>query len=374
MEGLQKIKREEIIVKIKETKVIKEKKNERLFYLDFVRAIAVFLIILTHYNAVFVFGNNPPLYEKCLLFEMPFGIYIGNLGVSLFLIISGAALMYVYENKLYLKEFFIKRFWAIFPMFWLAYLVAVLPKIGVWKNLGFEIPSWRIILTIIGMDGYLSEYGANFYVLGEWFLGFIILFYILFPLFRWLMNKSQILTWIIVFALYLLSVRFYNGNLAISKVIFVRLPELCFGMYFVKNRKSVNWYTALIAMIVLAVNSILKPDIHDSIQTTYIGIAFFLVLVFLANYIHNKKFTKLCGFICKYSYAVFLVHHVIIEYIQNGGTYMASINMGVNYMLFLVTTIIIIIIAVLLYNGSYAIINAFRKQLSEIKGTSNMVE
>lgn len=162
-------------------------KRKRLFYLDFVRAIAVILILLTHYNAGFVFGINPPQLDKCVLFEYPFGIYIGDLGVSLFLIISGAALMYVYNERIDLKTFYKKRFLAIYPMFWIAYIVAVLPNLGNFSSLG--IPKWRFVLTLIGMDGYLSEYGSGFYVLGEWFLGFIVLFYIIFPLLRYLLKK-----------------------------------------------------------------------------------------------------------------------------------------------------------------------------------------
>ena len=94
---------------------MQKKVRERIFYLDFIRTIAVILIIITHYNAAFVFGLEPALTDRCVITEFPFGIYVGDLGVSLFLIISGAALMYVYEGDFDIKLFYKKRFWAIYP-------------------------------------------------------------------------------------------------------------------------------------------------------------------------------------------------------------------------------------------------------------------
>ena len=97
--------------------------KERIFYLDFIRALATILIVLTHYNALFMFDVNKP---SLAVITLNVGnIYIGALGVSLFLIISGAAMMYVYGNreKIDWKKFYYKRFIIIYPMFWLTYLL-----------------------------------------------------------------------------------------------------------------------------------------------------------------------------------------------------------------------------------------------------------
>ena len=77
-------------------------KKERIFYLDFVRAIAVILILMTHYNAVYLYVGQP---DKVFITAQIGNIYIGNFGVSLFFIISGAALMYVYDEKCELINF-----------------------------------------------------------------------------------------------------------------------------------------------------------------------------------------------------------------------------------------------------------------------------
>lgn len=333
--------------------------KERIEYLDFVRAIAVILIIITHYNAAFVFGRDIPMYEKCVITEFPFGIYVGDLGVSLFLIISGAALMYVYEDKINIIRFYKKRILAIFPMFWMAYIVAVLPKLGVWRNAGFDIPRWRILVTLVGMDGYLSEFGQGFYVLGEWFLGFIILFYLIFPVLRACLKKNEIVTWITVIAVYVITLKYYDFNMAISKCIFVRLPELCFGMSFIKHRVNPKWYMVIPAFVVLAVNTLLRPQIMSSIQTMYIGIAMFIVLVFISNIIKSKKVRTVCSLLSKYSYAIFLVHHVIIENIQAYFD-LETITIIKDYILFVITLIIIMMVAYMLQCSHDYIFNSKR--------------
>ena len=67
-------------------------KKERLFYLDFVRAIAAMAIVITHFNARYLY-LNPPAPEKAVFTTFIGNLYIGDWGVSLFFIISGAALM-----------------------------------------------------------------------------------------------------------------------------------------------------------------------------------------------------------------------------------------------------------------------------------------
>ena len=65
-------------------------KRERIFYLDFVRAVATISIIFTHYNALFIYNTSIPMPQKAILTMTVGNVYIGSWGVSLFLIISGA--------------------------------------------------------------------------------------------------------------------------------------------------------------------------------------------------------------------------------------------------------------------------------------------
>ena len=324
-------------------------KRERLFYLDFVRAIAAISIVMTHFNARYLY-LNPPMPEKAVITTTVSNIYIGGWGVSLFFIISGAALMYVYEEKCEIKQFYKKRFFSIYPMFWIAYIFAFFYFFYKNKSVpGGGAPKINFIFSILGFDGLLAENIPTFYILGEWFLGAIILMYLLFPVLRKLVNERPVITIVGILLIYFYIVFFYRLSFNPAKLIFTRLPEIVFGMYFVKWRKKVNWKVALIALIVLILNGVLKPGWSDIMQTTYVGIASFLVLVYLSYFMENRWCQWGASIISKYSYAIFLVHHVII------GCMMATFDLTTitrlhSYLLFMTISVVIAFMAFLLYH------------------------
>lgn len=288
-------------------------KRERLFYLDFVRAAATMLIVLTHFNAIYLY-TSPQMPEKAVLTLKVSNVYIGDLGVSLFLIISGAALMYVYENECRLKTFFRKRFLNIYPMFWIGYVCVFLLEFYRNQGISPDIPKYKILYSIFGMDVYLAAFGdRNFYMVGEWFLGFIILFYLIFPALRkWLQAHpiSLAVTSLAVYGVFLFLKNPHN-----SVLLPVLLPRILFGMFFVKARKKVGWKTALLALGVVILNAYLPFEIDSTLQAAYVGIAVFLIMAYLAEYLRWEPFRKICGCICKYSYAIFIIHHVVINYL-----------------------------------------------------------
>lgn len=324
-------------------------RKERLFYLDFVRTVAVISIVTTHFNARYLY-LDPPLPEKAVITTTVSNIYLGDWGVALFFIISGAALMYVYGEKCVIKQFYKKRFLSIYPMFWIAYIVAFWGLSYMNKSiLGGGVPKFNFIFTILGFDGLLCENIPTFYVLGEWFLGAIILMYILFPVLRKMVNNRPIITIVGIHMIYFYIVFFYHLSFNPAKLIFTRLPEIVFGMYFVKWRKKVDWKVALTALIVLVLNGVLKPGWSDIMQTTYVGIASFLVLVYLSYFMENRWCQWGAAIISKYSYAIFLVHHVII------GCMMATFDLTTitrlhSYLLFMTISIVIGFMAFLLYH------------------------
>ena len=323
-------------------------KKERLFYLDFVRAIAVVSILMTHFNARYLY-LVPPMPEKAVITTMVSNIYIGNWGVSLFFIISGSALMYVYQDKLELKKFYKKRFLSIYPMFWMAYIIAF-AYFCVKNHMmpGTGTPKVNFIFTILGLDGMLAAYIPTFYILGEWFLGTIILMYLLFPLLRTGVNQKPVLTAAAVLVIY--AVMFLlEDRVNISIIVLTRLPEIVFGMYFVRWGKKVDWKMALSAFLILIVNGVVAPSWSSMLQTTYVGIASFIVLVFLSYYLKFSACEKFCDVISKYSYAIFLVHHVIIAGIMARFD-LVNISVKKSYLLFAAICVVIAVFAWILFH------------------------
>lgn len=286
--------------------------HPRLFYLDLVRAFATVVIVLTHFN-------NPYLADgSYLLTNQPFGIYVGDLGVSLFLIISGAALTYTYgsRERIDLKRFYRKRFTGIYPMFWIAWFVAVLYYFV--DTRGFppiSVPKHNLIFTVLGIDGYLANFHVQTaYLLGEWFLGFILLFYLVFPLLLVGVKDYPIPTAAVVTCLYLISLyaQVHVPEIPWSLILTTRLPELVLGMYLMRYVRCMPAWVIAPAGLVLVLGALVDWPTPVSLRVTAVGSAFYLVLVVLARWIAIGPVRVLTSLITKYSYPIFLVHHVVI--------------------------------------------------------------
>lgn len=322
--------------------------KKRIFYLDFIRAIAVISILLTHYNAIFVYMWDESALKKVVLTWKVANLYIGDFGVSLFFIISGAALMSVYSKKLEIKTFYLKRFWNIYPMFWIAYLAAFLYSFWVNRGIDPAIPKRNMLLSVIGMDGYLSGVVPTFYQVGEWFLGFIIIFYLIFPLLKMGVDKRPVLTAVVIGGMYVILNLYYPFTFNKSIFLLTRLPEICFGMYFVKYIKKTNGWMAILSLIVFVFNTIAQPSIDKDIQTTYVGIASFILLSFIAGFINASFIKKICFILSKYSYAIFLVHHYIITVVTSKFD-LYNISVVQSYLLFILCCCIIALFSKGLY-------------------------
>ena len=100
-------------------------KKQRLFYLDLIRAVALVCILVIHFNAAVTGYFTLP--SKLFGSVLPFNIYLGDFGSSLFFMVSGAALQYTSPGQgrepLNLARFYQKRAKAVYPMFWLAWCI-----------------------------------------------------------------------------------------------------------------------------------------------------------------------------------------------------------------------------------------------------------
>lgn len=330
-----------------ETAVQQDKKRRpRLFYLDLVRALAAILIVITHFNNPYMLGHPVFMYE-------PFGIYVGSLGVSLFLIISGAALMYTYgeSDKLDCKHFYYKRFIGIYPMFWIAFIIAnayLFLRNG--GHVFANASKWTLIFSMLGIDGLMANTSLpTFYTLGEWFLGFILIFYAVFPLLRYGVKEHPIVTGSVAIALYALTLYFHPMPLGLPSdlLLTMRLPELLFGMYFIKYIRKIPTYAAAVALLFLVVQEI-HPLLNGSFAVTIVGICAFAVIVYIAKWLDIQPIRVPVNSVSKYSYPIFLVHHVLISQVFTIVDCTALSHFD-GYLLFFVDFMIIMTLSIALY-------------------------
>ena len=297
--------------------------KERLKYIDVIRFFAVCLVVVSHFN-LSLSGAEIRIYGKEYLVKSEFTNFsFGTIGVSLFFIISGVSLYYNYGEKINIKQYIKKRFLGIYPTFWCSYFLVFLFLFFRYKRFWFEISEpiakWRFGLTILGIDGYFKYLGNNFYLIGEWFLGCIIIFYLLFPILRIGVNKYSAITIALAVILYVLTAVFNPFKIGITFNLIIRICDFFFGMLwakYMKNRK-VGIKGFLLSVICLLVCCFIGKTDFAIFVITIFGWALFVAMVFLFERIDFSQvyIIKLIG---KYSYEIFLLHHVCISlYVNN---------------------------------------------------------
>ena len=101
--------------------------------------------------------------------------------VTVFFIISGA-LIYLNNSTLdSVSLFYTKRIKTIYPAFYISYISVFTARMCLGGQFTSGKDVYLFALTILGIDGYFSSYVKNFYILGEWFLGALIIIYLLYP-------------------------------------------------------------------------------------------------------------------------------------------------------------------------------------------------
>ena len=285
-------------------------------YIDTLRALSVCLVFLYHYNGgIGQLGiSAPPIF-----YGFKNGNW-GNVGVFLFFMISGNVLYHKYGKTMDYKAYFKNRFRRIFPLFWLCYVLAFLYNF--WKTKAFpNIPLYKLILTVCGMDGFLAYRTETFYILGEWFLGCIIIVYILFPFIRLCINKNIHITLVVLFLSSCLI--FYNNfwgmfQIASRRNVIVALFYFVLGIWIEKIlillKKKMQIITACIFSFLGLLILFVELPVNEYICYLFLNISIFIFVFSVNGFFAESKIVKpFIQILSRESYAIFIVHHIVIQ-------------------------------------------------------------
>lgn len=296
--------------------------KKRLFYLDLIRTVALVCILIVHFNATVTGYFTYP----SLLFgsTLPGGIYLGDFGSTLFFIVSGAALAYTVKTPFSPVKFYKKRAKAVYPMFWLAWMICFSIRFvrKPWYYANTKAATFP--LTVLGLDNFAVAAGwvsSDFACVGEWFLGSILFLYLLFPALRYGMEHSPAKTWAVALLCALPAHLLQWDN----QLLAIHLLEFLFGMTAVRfsaklermGRNPLFLAGAALVWPILVVLHHVWPLDHKLI-CALAGCAVFLLLFWAAQYLECGLTKMVCRLTGKYSYAIFLVHHVIIQRLVEG--------------------------------------------------------
>lgn len=289
-------------------------KKPRLFYLDLIRTVALISILVIHFNASVTGYFTLP--HKLFTSTLPFGIYLGDFGSTLFFIVSGASLCYTAPELFSASRFYKKRFRAVYPMFWLAWLICFSIRFVTRPGYYAGAKTITLILTVLGLDNFAVAagwVGQDFACVGEWFLGSILFLYLLFPLLLRGYRKCPWLTFVVTCVVGV-AVHLAGWD---ARLVAIHLPEFFLGMLLVGLTRKRQLLLAAAAALLLVIQSFLGGW-DTKIVCALFGAVTFVVLIFVADTVAFSPVRRLCALLGKYSYAVFLVHHVIILRLVEG--------------------------------------------------------
>ncbi|MBO6133460.1 MAG: acyltransferase [Lachnospiraceae bacterium] len=358
-------------------------KKKPIPYLNIMRAASAIMVVLFHYCYTFVEYQIPG--TTIGLLASPFGNW-GAPFVYVFFMVSGASLYYNHDHLSGLKDvliFWKKRFLSLFPMFYVAWAIMYVinsNKFGSWYWGG---PRKKFLYTLFAMDGYLMHHGQNYYCLGEWFLGAIVILYALYPILVFSFNHFRFLSGILVTALYVLNInrhqfsslpdtnifivliKYYNSHIMISDnmCLWTCLFSFYMGLFFIEYReKLITKPFAALSLLGLIAFGTFQIPVSPVAANGICGIFFYVLIASFSNQILSVKPLKIAiDVLSKYSYGIFLVHHVILYEIMQ---YMRGIvfNPPLQIALFIAIYLVILLAGFLLQT----IVNSGMKLLSSI--------
>ena len=273
--------------------------------------MALVSILIIHFNATVTGYFTLP--HKLFTSTLPFGIYLGDFGSSLFFIVSGASLALTVPPDQSPWQFYKKRAKAVYPLFWLAWVVCFSIRFISQPGYYAGAKTVTLVLTFLGLDNFAVAagwVGMDFACVGEWFLGSILFLYLLFPLLQRALRKYPVLTWIITMAV-CVPIHLQGWD---ARLVAVHIPEFLFGMTFMMLKDQVK----LILLFVLGLGMNNQPFGDEKLICALFSAWIFVLLALVARWLDKPLPRAVCAKMAKLSYAVFLVHHVIIQRLVRG--------------------------------------------------------
>ncbi|VVC04235.1 Acyltransferase family protein [Candidatus Bilamarchaeum dharawalense] len=184
--------------------------KERLGWIDFGRALAIFLVVVFHVAYQFTRDENLRI--------------VGFLGVSLFFIISGFMLSTKYPK---LRSFDLKWFFKRYVKVASIYYLAIIAIVILFANQSYQQGIYDILLHFLFLN-WLDPSTQYTLISPSWFLIPLMALYLAYPYLNKLIRKSE---WFVVVA-FIITIIYgiqENSPLTSFSLLFF-LAQFCFGM------------------------------------------------------------------------------------------------------------------------------------------------
>ena len=308
--------------------------SKKLEYINAVRGIAILLVIVLHVSREVV-DDMPQIFN-----------YIcakGSYGVQLFFVASAFTLYISYNNRSGSegehtdRNFFIRRFFRISPMYYLAAIVyAVICYYVPRYNDGNPLVIWKVLVNVFFINNFIPG-TINYLPPGGWSVSVEMLFYLCLPfLFHKIKSFKSAATWFLVLTFGSIVLKLVIRYLMIKLSMDYHNPENWFlyfwfpnqapvfflgiALFFAIKNYRISTPSKTYGLLVLSLISMLSisyfmPEIDKySILPEHIIVSvFFAINIFLMAQhdikIFNNRFTRFLGEI---SFSLYLVHFIVV--------------------------------------------------------------
>jgi peptidoglycan/LPS O-acetylase OafA/YrhL len=271
---------------------------------------------------LFVMLFHIPMHHWCLMYPVS---NIGNYGVDIFLFLSGIGLWYSWENNNSLKRFFHRRFWRVYPEY---FIVACVLYIWDFSN---ACPRYNDnIAEVVGSILFnLCFWNGKSNSL--WFIPAIMTLYIFAPGYMNLIKRNPAYRWLPVLFIVLAFLLQYNNTLHDSlkhlEIFTSRLPIFFIGLncgQMVKEGKKLkagSWLPILLVFILSFIVATTFTGYHHPtypkflLRMTYIPLTITSIILMCQLFRHTSKYImSVISFIGGLSLECYLVHEHFIMY------------------------------------------------------------
>lgn len=320
---------------------MKSLQKERVFGLDFLRAVAITLVVVSHATYVLFPETTHALITLTRL--------LGAIGVDLFFVLSGfligrILLKTILKDKIKLTDLMIfwKRRWLrTLPNYVLILLINILLCICLGNSLPEHIASFFLFLQ------NFSTPHPDFFT-EAWSLSIEEFAYVLVPFFVYItlcfwrkVDRVKLFFWVSLVSialLFVLKLQYYftteifsykEWSSTFRKVVVYRLDAIYMGFLMVcvvqfkqmlvKRFKTVFMYSGLLIFVILHLYVVwcnVLPQTHlwfyVFIYLTGVGVSLVLLMPYFLELNYIGKGSEIVTFISKISYSIYLVNYSIV--------------------------------------------------------------
>lgn len=303
--------------------------NGEVLLSDYCKGVAIMMVMLVHSQQVFVL---PETLSHTLTFAQA--------GTQIFFVLSSFGLCFSYGSiKPSWFSFMKRRISKLLPMYWTAIVVTALYHVVFAvlfeKNVFTEINMKGIAANMLFLHGFFHDEGVNNLVVrGGWFVGTIVIYYMLFPAlyklyFRgnryWVSMRpiafpifAIILSWLLSIAMDIWTVPVLSDNLIKGLTAFA----LGFSLYDVKEKGvSFNLRIPKVISVIFLIGAIAVYYLDLRYSFIYLSLfacAFLFAYVYIDHQFarRGEKQTSFVGLILyrygKRSYEIYLFHTFVV--------------------------------------------------------------